>query len=217
VHFVDAWLELGALDLLRLVATLALFAVPVFVPGARVAAVAAFAAAPISAVALWDGVPPLVIAGWCALWLALGWRFVVSPGSRRPAAERAAGLESGLIGLALGGALIALVLAAIAREDFPPLLTRRTSYALGVLGMGLLHLMLRRHTARAAFGIAALGLGVQLFVAAAAHVQVPVPAHGLATPLLAAALAVALVLRIGEGRERYAGSPWVGDAHLLHD
>jgi hypothetical protein len=217
MHFVDAWLELGALDLLRLVATLSLFAVPVFLPGARATSLAAPRRRPVSIVALWGSAPPLVIAGCCALWLALGWRLVRTPGGLRPAAERAAGLESGVIGLALGASLVALLLAAIAREDLAPAPTRQTSYALGIMGMGLLHLMLRRHAARAAFGIAALGLGLQLLSAAAREAEVPLPSHGLATPLLAAALVVALVLRVGESRERFAGSPWVGDAHLLHD
>jgi hypothetical protein len=34
---------------------------------------------------------------------------------------------------------------------------------------------------------------------------------------LATAVAVALVVRLGHARERFAGSPWVSDAHDLHD
>ena len=36
-------------------------------------------------------------------------------------------------------------------------------------------------------------------------------------PLMATTLAILLVLRVAAARERWAGTPWVPDAHDLHD
>ena len=85
------------------------------------------------------------------------------------------------------------------------------------VSLGFLHLMLRRHVARAAAAFAAMGLGLQVLQGVVRSVITASgpPAPGL--PLLATALAVALALRVASVRESALGSSWVSDAHDLHD
>jgi hypothetical protein len=86
-----------------------------------------------------------------------------------------------------------------------------------LVGAGLLHLMLRRHARRATMGFGAMGLGLQILDGAARGAQVQTGLAPAAWPLIASALAILLVLRVAAARERWAGSPWVPDAHDLHD
>lgn len=119
--------------------------------------------------------------------------------------------------LPLGGALLLLLLAAVSREPLAPLDSRRASLGVLILGVGLLHLMMRRHVRRAVLAFAALGLGLELLSASARAVDVT---HAGAPPgaaLGATLVAVAIAWRIAGTRERVAGSPLVSDAHELQD
>jgi len=89
--------------------------------------------------------------------------------------------------------------------------------ALLLIGLGTLHLMLRGHVRRAAIAFASLGLGLQVLDGAARGAELPGSAPARGGVWLATAIAVALVVRLGHARERFAGSPWVSDAHDLHD
>lgn len=215
MQFLDAWLELTAVDLVRVAMPLLLALLPVLIPGPRAAWLAAAAMAPVAWVALLGRSPWWVALGWGALWLALALRLRRSGG--RGAAPAGLGAESGLVGLGLGLAVLAFLVAGIARQDLPETVTRLTSSGVGVLAAGLLHLMLRRHAIRAAFGVLAMGFGVQLLDLAAAAYLLPGTPHPPGLVLIGALLAVALMVRVGESRARFAGGPWVGDAHMLHD
>ena len=113
--------------------------------------------------------------------------------------------------------VLGLLIAAVARQDLSPEDGRRASYGLLLLGLGLLHLMLRRHVRRAIVGFGALGLGFQVLDGAARGAQVALGALAQGPPLLATTIAVALAIRLARGRERHASSAWVSDAHDLHD
>jgi len=217
VHFLDAWLDLSAFELLRLAVPLGLLAMPLFLPGPRPAYFAAFGTMLAVELAFRPHAPTGVVIGWLLLWAAIAWRVQQSPRAPRLRPERGAALEAGIIGLALGLALVLILIGAIAKQDLPAPTTRMTSYALAVIGLGLLQLMLRRHATRAALGFGTLGLGVQLLDDAARFTRLPGESHAAWTVLIGTAFTVALCLRIGGARERWAGSPWVNDAHLLHD
>jgi hypothetical protein len=225
VHFLDAWRALAPLDLPRLAIPAALLLLAVLVPGRLMARLAAFGLA-LSVLLLRElDAGPWIAWGWALLWLAIAW-LAGRPGPRSRSA-RLAGLESGGIGLVLGPALLALLLAGVAQLDLDAGMTRRCSYGVLLVCLGFLHLMMRRHVERAATGFAAMGLGLQVLLAAArAGVAGGSPpgavtsADGLppaGLPLAAAALAVALAARIGAARMAAAGSAWVSDAHDLHD
>jgi hypothetical protein len=62
-----------------------------------------------------------------------------------------------------------------------------------------------------------MGLGLQILDGAARGAQVQLALAPAVWPLVATALSVLLVLRVAAVRERWAGSPWVPDAHDLHD
>jgi len=216
VHFLDAWLGLAPAHLLRSVLPAGFVALAVLVPGRAAAGLTALGVA-VALPFLPELVAPAwVEAGWVALWLLVaglaGWR------AGRPArpGARLGGLESGGIGLVLGIALLALVGAGVARLDLDGELTRRAAGGVLLAGLGLVHLMLRRHALRAAAAFAAMGLGLQLLDGAVRAVVVG-GAGPAGLPLAATALAVALTLRVGRVRAAAAGSAWVGDAHDLHD
>jgi hypothetical protein len=218
VHFLDAWTELSIFDLVRLLVPPALLALATVLPGRRPAQVAAIG------VALWLPVlRELAVAwpfllGWIVLWVAIAWQAGTSVAeSGKPAPPRPGGIESGFAALLLGVVVLALLIAAIARQDLSPEDGRRASYGMLLLGLGLLHLMLRRHIRRAIVGFAALGLGFQVLDGAARGAQVSLAALAQGPPLLATTIAVALAIRLARGRERYAASAWVSDAHDLHD
>lgn len=216
MHFLDAWLGLPPAHLIRSVLPAALVALAVFLPGRQSARLAAAGIAVTLPLLPQLALPGALVAGWVALWLLVAWQ-AGRPGQRAArTGARLGGLESGTIGLVLGLALLALAEAAVARLDLDVELTRRASGGVLLVGLGLVHLMLRRHAVRAAVAFAAMGLGLQLLDGAvrAAVVGGAAPA-GLV--LLGTALAVGLALRVGHVRAAVTGSAWVGDAHDLHD
>ena len=217
MHFLDAWTTLPAPGFLRMALPVALLVLAVLVPGRPAARFSALGVALSLPLLRELGAPAGVTWGWVLLWLAIAWRAGSGPRGAPRAGARLGALESGTIGLLLGAALLALVVAGVARLDLEPELTRRSSYGVLFVGLGFLHLMLRRHAARAAAAFAAMGLGLQVLqgvVRGVVTASAP-PAAGL--PLLATALAVALALRVASVRESALGSSWVSDAHDLHD
>lgn len=218
MHFFDAWRELAPAELVRLLGPVVFLVLAAFIPGPRIARLASAAVAVAIPFLRELAAPPLLVAGWTVLWLLLvRVRWKVEETSPPPTTTTGMAFESGTVALLLGAALLALLVAAVARQDLGPEESRRVSLGVVLVGLGLLHLMLRRFARRAAIGFAAMGLGLQLLDSAArdAQVQVTLPEPG--GVLLATALTVALVLRIASGRERFAGTPWVSDAHDLHD
>jgi len=218
VHFLDAWVELAAFDLVRLLGPLVLLGVSTFLPGRRVARIAALGVAAAIPLLRELGAPPVFAVGWVALWLLIALR----PGEpdeavRRPLARSRGVVESGTVGLLLAVALGLLLIMAVARQDMAPEETRRASCGVSLVVIGLLHLMLRRHIRRAMVGFAALGLGLQILDGAAQGAQLDPENLTGGALLLASWLAVALAMRVAGARERYAGTGWVSDAHDLHD
>ncbi len=215
MHFLDAWVSLPPLALLRLAAPVAFMVLAIFMPGRAAARLTALGVAATLPFLRELGAAPAVTAGWVLLWLAIAWQ----AGIRSPArsSARLHGLESGTIGLLLGPALLVLLVAAVARLDVDPDTARRASYGMLLVCLGLVHLMLRRHAVRAATAFASMGLGLQVLDGAARDAAAGggLPAPGL--PLLACAVSVALAVRIGRVRDLVPGSPWVNDAHDLHD
>jgi hypothetical protein len=217
VHFLDAWVTLARLDLLRFAVPAALLLIAVLVPGramARLATLGLAASLPF----LRDlGAPAWVTVGWVLLWLAIAW-LAGGPSSRTArSGARLGGLESGTVGLLLGPALLTLLVAGVARLDLDAALTRQCSFGVLLVSLGFLHLMLRRHAVRAATAFAAMGLGLQVLLGAVRTVVTTGGAPPVGLPLVAAALAVALAAHIGRARVSTAGSVWVSDAHDLHD
>src|SRR5205085_10988908 len=121
------------------------------------------------------------------------------------------------VGLMLGVALLALVAAAVARQDLTPVETRSASWGLLLLSLGLLHLMLRRDALRAMLAFGALGLGVQVLDRSARAASLSAGPADNGVIVLVSALATAIVARLGTIRQQDAGSAWVSDAHDLHD
>lgn len=217
MHFLDAWTALPLLDLVRLALPAGLVFLAIFMPG-RFSTRGTCGGVALTLPFLRElGAPWWVVTGWVLLWAALAWQSGRAvAGAKRPAV-RFAGFESGSIGLLLAPALLAALLAAVARLDLDAELTRRASYGALLLGLGFLHLMLRGHIARAAMAFATLGLGLQVLGGALRDVVTEGRSPSVAMPLVAAALAAALAVRIGRGRAEHAGSTWVRDAHELHD
>jgi hypothetical protein len=218
VQFSDAWRELSAIDLVRLLAAPALLVAATLLPGARIVRIAAIGVA-----VLIPGLRELAcsapqVAGWSALWLFLAWRAAgTHEGETEPLTPVRGMFETGTLSLVLGVLLVMLLIVGVGRQDLSPEDARRASWGVLMLGIGLLHLMLRRHARRSAVAFAAMGLGLQVLDGAARGAQVrthPEPTGGV---LLATAIASLVVLRIASARERHAGSPWVHDAHDLHD
>lgn len=215
MRFLDAWTELPFLDLIRWLLPAGFMVALVLLPGRAVARAGALGTA-IGLLASPELLPmPWLRAGWAMLWAILAWRLQSPPA---PGSVRRAGIvETGTVGLLLALALLGLLFTAIARQDLPHDDGRRASYGLLVLCLGLLHLMLRRHTVRAALALAMLGLGLQIIEQVARQgVVLPAVSSPFAV-LIATALAAALAVRVGRTRERLATSPWVSDAHDLHD
>jgi hypothetical protein len=216
LHFLDAWVALPRLELLRFGVPAASLLVAVLVPGRLVARLTALALA-VAAPFLCGGAPAWVAAGWVALWLVIA-RQAGRRSSRttRPGA-RLGGLESGTVGLLLGVALLALLVAGVARLDLDAARTRPVSGGVLLVSLGFLHLMLRRHAVRAGAAFAAMGLGLQLLQGAARAGATPGAVAPEWLPLGGTALAVALAASVGGARVATTGSAWVSDAHDLHD
>jgi hypothetical protein len=217
VHFVDAWAQLSALDLARLLGPLAVLGFATFVPGRAASRVAALLVAAV--IPFWRELssPPLMTIGWVALWLLLAVYFGRVRAARRPLAASRGLFESGSVGILLGLSLGLLLVTAVARQDMSHEETRRASLAALLVVIGLLHLMLRRHIRSAMLGFAAFGLGLQMLDGAAQAAQLEPSTSTGAAILLSAWLAVLLASRVADARARYAGTAWVSDAHDLHD
>ena len=218
MHLLEAWTSLGPFHLARLLALPAAMLVATLLPGRQLARGSALVGAAGVLLLGEMAVPWWVRGAWCVLWLAIAWqsgmpeRPDLAPG---PPHRRA--LEAGAVALPLGLALLALMLAAVWRQAFDPDDARRASLGALLVGLGLLHLMMRRHVRRAALAVGALGVGLELLTAAARATDVAHEGAPAGSALLAAALGITIVTRIADGRERYAGSVFVSDAHELQD
>jgi hypothetical protein len=218
VHFLDTWMSVPPDQLLVWALTLLVTSASLVIPGWRPASLASFA--------LLYTAPKLIAPhghlaltiGWAVLWgivtLAIQRRWYRVERTPRASAGR---FESAIVGLALGGAFFLALIVGIAREDLPSSPTRGASFALAVMTVGLLHLLLRRHIVRAVVGITTLGFGLQLLELEGAAASVSGAPNRDGLVLLGTALAAALAFRLGSARERYTGSPWLSDAHALHD
>jgi hypothetical protein len=218
VEFLESWTELTLLDLLRMLAPAGLLLISMLLPSVRVARIAAVGVAITLPFVGELGVSPRLTLAWSALWLLIGWSARGREGvARRPLAATHAVLESGTVGLLLGVALSALLVAAVARQDLSPEEARRASYGVLLLMLGLVSLMLHGHARRAALAFGSMGLGLQILENTARDAQVIETIEPGGAVLLATVLAVALVVRVAISRERLAGTAWVSDAHDLHD
>ncbi len=218
MHLLDAWIALPPLDLVRLLGPPVAVLLSAILPGRRVAAAAALACAAGVALLPELGVPALVRVGWVGLWLLVAWQSGV-PGHEppRPPGVRRGAIESGAVALPLGVGLLLLLLAALSRQSLADADARRASLGALMVCAGLMHLMLRRHVRRALVAFAALGLGLELLAASARGADVLHAGAPAGVALAGALVVVALTRRVAEARERFAGSPLVGDAHGLHD
>lgn len=217
MHFIDAWTSLPPLDIVRLLLPAGFLVLAVFLPGRGPARIAALGVALCLPLVRELEVPPHLLAAWVALWIVIAWQAGrVTAGARRSLTTRLGGMEPGSVGLLIGAALLALLLAAVARQDLAPEEARRVAYALVLIDIGLVHLMLRRHALRAAVAFGALGLGVQVLdgMARSAEIGVPPSSPGI---VLATAVAVGMTARLAGSRESAAGTAWVSDAHDLRD
>lgn len=218
MRFLDSWTELSLFDLVRLLLPAACLIIAAFVPGRRLSRVIAIVLAASIPTLRELGASPWVSAGWVVLWLAVAWQVgSAKEAAARPLAATRGAFEAGTVGLLLALSVLALLVAAVARQDLAPEDARRASLGVLMVGLGLLHLMLMRHARRATVAFGALGLGLQVLDGGARGSQVSetLPAQG--GVLLGTALGVALAIRLAGSRERLAGSAWVSDAHDLHD
>ena len=217
MHFVDAWTSLPPLDAVLLLAPAAVAIIAMLLPGravARTASIAIALAVPVLpelgtiAVRVW----------WLALWLGVaivsGVKHDLAP---RGEASRSGGVESGAIGLLLGGALLVLMIVGLGRQDLPPELTRPATAGMLLITAGLAHLMLRRDALRGAMAFATIGLGLQWLDAAVRLVVLEADELPAGAVLFATAVAVVLASRVAFVRQHDAGSAWVSHAHDLHD
>jgi hypothetical protein len=218
MHLLEAWTSLGPFHLARLLALPAAMLVATLLPGRQLARGAALVSA-VGVVLLSEmDVPWWVRAAWGALWLAIAWQAgMAERPDLAPGPPRRRALEAGAVALPLGIALLALMVAAVWRQSFDPDDARRASLGALLVGLGLLHLMMRRHVRRAALAVGALGVGLELLTAAARATDVAHEGAPAGSALLATALGITIVTRIADGRERYAGSVFVSDAHELQD
>jgi uncharacterized membrane protein YidH (DUF202 family) len=218
MHLLEAWTTLGPLHLARLLALPGAILVATLLPGRVLARGASLACA--LAVGLLDemAVPWWARGTWVLLWLAIAWQAgLPERADLLPQPARRRGFEAGAVALPLGIALLALMLAAVWRQTFQADDARRASLGALLLGLGLLHLMMRRHVRRASLAIGSLGVGLELLTASARAADVAHEGAPAGAALLATALAILIVARLAAGRERYAGSAFVSDAHELQD
>ena len=218
MDFLDCWTELALPDLLRLLAPALFLTVATLLPGVRIVRLAAIGVALTIPLVEELGVSPRITLAWSALWLLIAWGTRGQEGAaRRPLVARLGVLETSTVGLLLGLVLMALLIAAVARQALSPEEARRASYGALLLMLGLLHLMLHGHVRRAGVAFGSLGLGLQVLESTAREAQVFVAINPGGAVLLATVLAAALAMRVAASRERLAGTAWVSDAHDLHD
>jgi hypothetical protein len=218
MHLLEAWTSLGPLHLARLLALPGAMLVATLLPGRQLARGSALVAA-VGVMLLNEMAVPWWVRGtWALLWLGIAWQSGLRerPDLMPPSPRRRA-FEAGAVALPLGAAMLALMLAAVWRQTFEPDDARRASLGALLVGLGLLHLMMRRHVRRAAIAVGALGVGLELLTAAARAADVAHEGAPAGSALLASTLAIVIVTRIADGRERYAGSVFVSDAHELQD
>lgn len=218
MHLLEAWTSLGPFHLARLLALPGAMLVAVLLPGRVLARGAALIGGAGVLLLPEFAVPWWTRAAWVALWLVIAWQSGKADRADALAAPaRRRGVEAGAVALPLGLALLALMLAAVWRQTFEPEDARRASLGALLVGLGLLHLMMRRHVRRAVLAIGSLGVGLEMLTASARAADVVHEGAPAGTALLAALLAITLVVRVAEGRARYAGSLFVSDAHELQD
>lgn len=222
MQFLDAWALLAPADLARLLGVPVALLVAALLPGRGVVRLAAVVVALLVVRSPELGGPWGVALGWALLWGLVAWlgggaSLEPRAGEGRRSRHLRTGFESSVIALPLGGALVVLTLAGLARQQMDPLDARRAAVGALVVGAGVLHLMLRRHVRRATLAFAAIGLGLELLLASARAADPAGEGPPPGAALLGAAMAVALALRVAVSRERYAGSPLVPDAHDLRD
>ena len=218
MHLLEAWTSLGPFHLARLLALPGAMLVATLLPGRQLARGAALVGAAGVILLVEMAVPWWVRTGWVLLWLAIAWQAgLPERPDQTPPPPRRRAVEAGAVALPLGLALLALMLAAVWRQTFQPDDARRASLGALLVGVGLLHLMMRRHVRRAALALGALAVGLELLTASARAADVAHEGAPAGTALLAAALGLTIVRRIADGRERYAGSAFVSDAHELQD
>ena len=218
MEFLDCWTELALPDLLRLLAPAVFLTLATFGPGVRIVRLSAIGVALTIPLVEELGVTPGYTVAWSALWLLIAWTTRKQEGTaRRPLAARHGVFETSAVGLLLGAILMALLIAAVARQSLSPEEARRASYGALLLMLGLLHLMLHGHVRRAGVAFGSLGLGLQVLDSAAREAQVFVAMNPGGGVLLSTVLAASLAMRVASNRERAAGTAWVSDAHDLHD
>jgi hypothetical protein len=218
VDIFEFWFGLPPQDLLRLLLPAALLALATLLPGRGVARAASFGVALGLPFLRELGTPAPITAAWSVLWCVVAWQVgLAAPGPAPPRRSRPGGVESGAVGILIGLTLMLLMIASLARQDLEPTVGRQVVMAMLLLGLGVLHLMLRRHVRRSAIAFATLGLGLQTLDGVARSAQIAGSAPPTGAVWLATAIAVALVLRLGRTRERFGGEAWVSDAHDLHD
>ncbi len=217
MRVLSPWSELGAWTSTMLALVLALLALAAFLPGRRAARLVAFAVA--VAIPLLEplGLPGANRLAWVVVWIGVAWRGGDASRTWRPPGGRAEGVESGAIGLFLAVGFLALLFAAISRQSLPSSGMRLATYGIALVVVGLLQLMLRRDTRRAMLSFATLGLGLDVLARGDRDLLLPGAAERGPEIVIATAVAIALVERLASGREAYARSPWVSDAHDLHD
>jgi len=218
MHLLEAWTSLGPLHLARLLALPGAILVATLLPGRVLARGAAFVCA--LSVALLDemAVPWWARGVWVLLWLSIAWQAgLPERADLLPHPPRRRGFEAGAVALPLGLGLLALMLAAVWRQTFAPDDARRASLGALLVGLGLMHLMMRRHVRRASLAIGGLGVGLELLTACARAADVAHEGAPAGAAMLATALAILIVARLASGRERYAGSAFISDAHELQD
>ncbi|MCE9627468.1 MAG: hypothetical protein K8R56_06100 [Candidatus Eisenbacteria bacterium] len=218
MHLLEAWTSLGPFHLARLLALPGAMLVAVLLPGRTLARGAALVGGAGVLLLAELAVPWWTRTLWVLLWLVIAWQAGrPDPADAAAAPTRRRGVEAGAVALPLGLALLALMLAAVWRQTFEPDDARRASLGALLVGLGLLHLMMRRHVRRAVLAVGALGVGLELLTASARAADVVHEGAPAGTAWLATLLVLLLVVRVADGRARYAGSVFVSDAHELQD
>ena len=194
MHLLEAWTTLGPFHLARLLALPGAILVATLLPGRVLARGTALVCA--LAVGLLDelAVPWWARGAWVVLWLVIAWQAgMPERADLLPSPPRRRGFEAGAVALPLGIALLSLMLAAVWRQTFEADDARRASLGALLVGLGLLHLMMRRHVRRAALALGSLGVGLELLTASGRAADVAHEGAPAGAALLAAALAILIV------------------------